>query len=393
MDATSRRMCLAFRWYDYVLLSAIFFYLFILVMNMPIFYDEAYNLQVPIMLLREHEYDTIYHTRLFDGFTTITTGPTVLVPTFLVFKFFGIGVLRARIVQYVYVVALLGLLWGQFVKHYDRFIGIALLLILYSIPQLSMMLSVLGEFPAIFFVFFGITLWGRGSHRYQYIAILVMGFSVITKLYFGFILFPLLALITIRAIQTKKPMGNFVKEVLVTSFLFLLPFVLGEMIKFVYLGNISYARYLSELLQYIDTQQIDFGSELTSQFPITPLAKFTTFSYGMFPGSPWWITLIIICGVTITSVEKIIHGINDENMIFSLSFLIFTTYLLWFVFVDSNDWWRHISPFSILFLFLLGDLINSIVKLFRHPAAKYITILVLCLGLGSYILPFVVNSV
>ena len=72
-----------FRWYDYALLVVIFVYLLVLSVEMPFLYDEAYNLQVPLMLLKEQEYDTIYHVRSFDGFTTITTGPAVLIPIFL----------------------------------------------------------------------------------------------------------------------------------------------------------------------------------------------------------------------------------------------------------------------------------------------------------------------
>src|SRR5690242_17423049 len=119
-----------FRWNDYILLAAIFFCLFLIDLSLPLNFDEAYNLQVPLMLRKEQKYDTLYHARSFDGFTTITTGPTVLITTYFVFELFGVRLLRARIVQYFYVVGLIGLLWAQFAKHNMRVIGLAVLLIL-----------------------------------------------------------------------------------------------------------------------------------------------------------------------------------------------------------------------------------------------------------------------
>ena len=383
-----------FRWSDYVLLAVIFLYLLLLTQSLPLNFDESYNLQVPLRLLEEQKYDTIYHARSFDGFTTISTGPTVLIPTYLVFKFLGVGLLRARIVQYFYVIALIGLLWAQFVKHHKRIIGLAVLLILYSMPtQLQLGLSVLGELPALFFVFLGITLWGYGSGKYQKTSILIMGLSVITKLYFAIILCPLLALVTIRAVQSKKLIRTFVKEFLTTAFLFLLPLVLWEMSKFLYLGYSSYADYLAELVQFIDSQQINSEILLAPHHLLSVnWDRFTIFSKGVFPGFPQWFTGALLSGVLVTNTQKIIRGVKDENILFSLSFLIFATYFLWFMFMSSLGWWRYIYPFSILFLFLLGDLINSIVGLFRQPVLRYIIVTFLCIPFVLYVLPFVINQ-
>lgn len=381
-----------FRWYDYVILGVIFFYLFIFSSNLPLFYDEAYNLQVPLMLLKEQKYDTIYHFRTFDSITTISTGPTVLVPVFIVFKWFGVGVLRARIVQYVYVIALVGLFWGLSVKHFNRVIGLALLLILYSIPQLNIMLSVLGELPAIFFVVLGLMFWRGSTERNQNLAILVMGLSVITKLYFLLVLFPLLVFIAVRAFQTKQPIRSYVQEAIITSAIFLFPFVLGELVKFILLGYESYMKYLVELVHFVDDQQIDISKVLIAQFPVTPSDKFNAFATGLFPGVPIWMTGLLVGAVTITSLQRMVQGIGGENLIFSLAFMIFATYFVWFLFLDSSPWWRHISPFSILFLFLLGDLIHKSVKVSESLPVKYGLILGLSALFVAFVIPFVVQQ-
>ena len=382
------------RWSDYVLLGAISLYLLVIAGSLPLNYDESYNLQVPLTLLKEQKYDTIYHARPFDGFTTITTGPTVLIPTFFVFKFFSIGLLRARIVQYLYVVALVYLFWTQSVKHYTRIISLALLLTLYSIPtQLRLGLSVLGELPAIFFVFLGMTIWSYSSSKYQKISIGIMGLSVITKLYFGMILIPLLIWITIRAFQTKKPNKDFIKEFLIAAFLFLLPFLLWELIKFLYLGYSSYLSYLTELMQFIGFQQVSLENNPTlHQYFIDSLGKFTIFSEGIFPGMPQWITWVFMGGIVVTGAQKIRQGVKDENILATLSFLIFITYLLWFLFMSSLGWWRYIYPFSILFLFLLGDFIDHTLKLFRWPIIKCAAVALFSAVFVFYVVPYVIHQ-
>jgi 4-amino-4-deoxy-L-arabinose transferase-like glycosyltransferase len=383
-----------FRWNDHILLGGIFLYLLFLTQSLPLSFDESYNLQVPLMLLKEQKYETIYHARSFDGFTTISTGPTVLIPIYLIFRFLGIGLLQARIVQYFYVTALIGLIWAQSVKYYKRIIGLVLLLILYSMPtQLQLGLSVLGELPALFFVFLGITLWGYSSEKYQKLSILVMGLSAITKLYFVIILCPMLALLTIRAIQTKKPINNFVKEFLTSAFLFLLPLALWETSKFFYLGYHSYRDYLAELVRFITSQQISSEDvQASHHFLSVNWDRFIIFSIGIFPGFPEWLTGILLCGIFVTSTQKILRGIKDENIVFSLSLLIFVTYFLWFVFISPVGWWRYIYPFSILFLFLLGDFINGLVNLVRRPAPRYTVIALFCLPFVLYVLPFVINQ-
>jgi len=381
-----------FRWYDYAFLGGIFVYLFFLSMEMHLFYDEAYNLQVPLTLLKDGKYDTIYHVRSFDSLTTITTGPTVIIPIFWVFKLMGVGVVRARLVNYLFVIGLIALLWDQFVKKYNRIIGIALLLILFSIPQFGMMLSVLGEIPAIFFIFFGVVIWERELPRSQYVGILVMGIAVLTKLYFLLVLLPLLAFITIRTFQTKKKVKEYFSETLIAAFLFLLPWVLGELIKFIALGFGMYRAYLAELIEFASSQQIDFGNLLTTQIAYTPFDKFEAFSKGLFPGFPVWIAMILLTGIIITSVPRINQDIREGQVVYSLSFLIFVTYLIWFMFLDSAAWWRHISPFSILFLYVLGDFIYRLVNSFERPLPKYLSVLGLCMMFGFLIFPFVIDQ-
>ena len=64
-------------------------------------FDEAFNLQVPANLSQHGEYGTTYDGgQAFDP--VITTGPTVLLPIAATFKFFGVGIIAARLVTFLY---------------------------------------------------------------------------------------------------------------------------------------------------------------------------------------------------------------------------------------------------------------------------------------------------
>jgi hypothetical protein len=236
-------------------------------------------------------------------------------------------------------------------------------------------------------------MWSYGSSRYQKISILIMGLSVITKLYFGMVLIPLLAWIAIRALQTKKLNRNFIKEVLTAVFLFLSPLLLWELIKLFYLGYSSYLSYLATLLQFIKTQHVSLESNpALHRYLIDSLGKLTVFSESMFPNMPRWITWALFGGITITSVQKIIKGVREENILVTLSFLIFVTYLLWFMFVSALGWWRYVYPFSILFLLLLGDFIHHMLQLARQPIIKYVTIALFSALFVLYVAPSVIRQ-
>lgn len=378
------------RWYDYILLGLISSYLFLVIQQMPLFYDEAYNLQVPLTLLKEQKYATIYRVRAFDGFTTITTGPTVLIPTFLVFKFLGVGVLQARIVQFLYVTATIWIFWFLALRHFNRGVGLILILILYSIPQLRLMLSVMGEVPAIFFVLSGIALWGWNK-KTQNIAVLVMGFSVITKLYFGLMLLSVILFVLIKAVRAKRPSILLIKEILVVSFLFVLPLVMFEFIKLIWLGSRDYLLYLKELLDFAESQHMTWRGSAVEDIMQFAAQKFAIFSKGLLPGLPVWFVGVLWIGIAAVSIKKIIDV--NRHLELSLSFLVFATYLLWFMFVDASSWWRHISPFSFLFLLLLGDFIHTILSFFSGSRLVQILLVIILICIFSLcVLPFVVRQ-
>jgi 4-amino-4-deoxy-L-arabinose transferase-like glycosyltransferase len=371
---------------DLALLGAVSAYLLVLSAIMPMNFDEAYNLQAPIMIAREGRYETIYHLRSFDAFTTLTLGPTVQLPIALGFKLFGIGLLTARFVLCLYVIGLICMLWIQCVRSYGRVIGLAVLLTWFSLPdQIGLSLTVIGEVPAIFFIWLGMLLWTRGTTRYQNIGILVMGFSVVTKLYFGLVLLPVTILITIQAAQTRTSVSSWIRQMVTAAALFLVPALIWEAVKFLYLGSIEYRRYLSEYLEFLDFQR-----RQSDQFSVTDRLKI--FSDNTLPELNYWVMLAVVVAAAASQVPNLRRCTQDASVTGSLSLLIFITALVWFLFIFPLAWWRYLFAFSTLFLFLLGGLLRKTVDLFHSGRGKAIAIAALGFLVVLFVMPGVIRQ-
>jgi len=362
-------------WLDYIFLAILASYLLLISAILPMNFDEAHNLQVPIMIAREGRYETIYPMRSFDAFTTLTLGPTVQLPIALAFRLFGVGLLQARMVRCLYLIAVVCMLWIQCVRSYGRVIGLAVLLLWYSMPnQLVLSLWVLGEVPAIFFVWLGMLLWARGTTRYQNIGILVMGFSVVTKLYFGLVLLPVAALITVRAVQTRIGASSWIKQMVVAGVLFALPAAIWEIAKFAYFGPSVYPRYLAEYIEFLNYYQ-----RQTDNFG--PADRLKIVGDNVFPALHYMITVVLVVAVAAKGIPDLLRGARDELIPASMSLLVFITGLVWFVFFFPLAWWRYLFAFSTLFLFLLGGLIQTVLAPFSSGWLRSTVVVGICTGL------------
>lgn len=151
-------------------------------------FDEGINLQVPKNLLLYGK----YATRSSDGFETfdliITTGPTVLVPIYLLFRMLGPGLLQARLVMGVYLVATI-LAFYLVTEHvFGRRTALAASFLWVALPVENPFPSgrqVLGEVPAFFFFLLGALLWLQSvdvaSKKRLLLAGLLFGLAMVTK--------------------------------------------------------------------------------------------------------------------------------------------------------------------------------------------------------------------
>ncbi|MBN2501182.1 MAG: glycosyltransferase family 39 protein, partial [Anaerolineales bacterium] len=204
-------------------------------------FDEGSHLHVPKTLLRFGEYAD-YSS---DGFRyfgpTIGVGPTIMLPIAGVFKIFGIGLLQARVVMALYLLAtvyvfyrLSAYLGGQKIA----FVATALLVTSRGVGLLEYGRQVLGEVPGLFFVILGFYLWfskwDKASFWRLVLAGLMLGLATVTKNQYLLLLAPTLlgAWILNLIYYRKTPQRVFLIPGIVTA----LCFGLWQVYMVLYLG-------------------------------------------------------------------------------------------------------------------------------------------------------------
>ncbi len=164
-------------------------------------FDEGSHLHVPKTLVRFG----VYADYSSEGFRyygpTIGVGPTVMLPIAAAFKLFGIGLLQARLVMVLYLLAAiyafyrLALVLGD---HRLAWVATALLVTSRGISLIEYGRQVLGEVPGLFFMVAGLGLWlaawEKASGWRLGLVGLLLGLAMITKNQYLLVLVPTLGL-------------------------------------------------------------------------------------------------------------------------------------------------------------------------------------------------------
>ena len=160
-------------------------------------YDEGIHLHVPKALIKFG----VYADYSSEGFRyygpTMTVGPTVLLPVAASFKLLGIGLLQARAVIAIYLLAAVGLLFvlGRQLQG-SRLAWIACVLVATSegVQLAYFGRQVLGEVPAMALCLGGLSCWyaswDRRGWRWSIAAGVLFGLAVVTKYQFLFTVAP-----------------------------------------------------------------------------------------------------------------------------------------------------------------------------------------------------------
>lgn len=152
-------------------------------------FDEGSHLHVPKTLVTEG----VYADRSSEGYRyfgpTQGVGPTVMLPIALVFRLAGIGLLQARLVMALYLLATIAafyLLARRLGGLRFALIAVALLIAMRGgASTLQFGRQVLGEVPALFFLAAGLTVWFGAGERVAYgrllLAGVLLGAAIVTK--------------------------------------------------------------------------------------------------------------------------------------------------------------------------------------------------------------------
>ncbi len=163
-------------------------------------YDEGSHLHVPKTLLQYGQYAD-YSSEGFRYYgPTIGVGPTVMLPITAMFAAFGVGLLQARVVMGLYLLAALATFFalGRVLSG-PRVAWVATALLLGSggVELLFHGRQVLGEVPGLFFACAGLALWlgewERASVRRLLAVGALLGLAVVTKSQYFIVIAPALA--------------------------------------------------------------------------------------------------------------------------------------------------------------------------------------------------------
>jgi len=209
-------------------------------------FDEGFNLQIPASLISRGSYSTTYDGgKDFDP--VITTGPTVLLPIYIVFLILEIGLYQSRFIILLYFVGMLLTVLYVSNKLSGVIGSVYSLLLLGSLPLIFYFgLRILGEVPAVFFFLLGLIFLERGR---SFIGGIFFGMSVLTKFTFLISILPLFILFILEFLSTTPSQRKSgISYYLLLAIGFVLPNFVWEFVKVITLGIAGYEKNLRELL-------------------------------------------------------------------------------------------------------------------------------------------------
>jgi 4-amino-4-deoxy-L-arabinose transferase-like glycosyltransferase len=173
-----------------IAILAVYFFVFHNLTRFPVtWFDEGSHLHVPKTLVRYGVYADISSEGFRYYGPTIGVGPTVMLPVAAMFKLFGIGLLQARLVMALYLIAAVYVFY-RLVEHLSgkwvALIAVALIVSSRSVLLLNYGRQLLGEVPGLFFLVLGFYLWfskweeDKNWKRLSLIGLL-FGLAMITK--------------------------------------------------------------------------------------------------------------------------------------------------------------------------------------------------------------------
>jgi hypothetical protein len=230
-------------------------------------FDEGSHLHVPKTLVRFG----VYADYSSEGFRhygpTVGVGPTVMLPIAAIFRLFGIGLLQARLVMVLYLLATVYIFYRltrELGGHRLAWVATALLLTSRGVSLLEYGRQVLGEVPGLFFMATGLALWfaawERANWRRLGLVGLLLGLATVTKNQYLLILAPTLGLAWLANLVYYRtaPQRVFILPGLVAAACF----ALWQIYMVLYLGPATAGENLAMLRQATAGAALIFSPDL-----------------------------------------------------------------------------------------------------------------------------------
>lgn len=292
-------------------------------------FDEGVHLHVPETLVRYG----VYADRSSDGFRyfgpTLGVGPTVMLPIAAAFKVFGIGLLQARVVMALYLLAAIYVFY-RFARSLNgsafAMLALVLLVTCPSIAFIQTGRQVLGEVPAFLMVVAGFWIWfdawDRSWSRLT-LAGLLFGAAAITKYQNLIVLMPTIAIAALLNFLYYRTAR--MRVFLWPGVLLGLVFALWQTVLVLYLGPSTSAENLAALREASAGAAAVFSPDAMRR-ALGALVSFKTFGGGLILALPY----ALIC-----SLQR-----SRRSQQWIILVLFASVNLVWFV-VASIGWVRY----------------------------------------------------
>ena len=293
-------------------------------------FDEGSHLHVPKTLVKYGVYADISSEGFRYYGPTIGVGPTVMLPIAAMFKVFGIGLLQARIVMALYLLAAVYVFY-RLVDHlagrWVAWIALALILSSRSVLILDYGRQLLGEVPGLFFILLAIYLWFSkwNENDWKRLALigLLFGLAMITKYQYLLFLAPTLILSWLLDIFYYKTSSH--RNFLVTGIIAAGSFGVWQLLTLQYLGPSTAMENLALLRASAEGAAFNFNlTQLAANFG--ELTSRAVYLGALVPA--------LIYGLFISLPR------TRDGQKWSVIFLLVALNLVWYV-VASIGWIRY----------------------------------------------------
>lgn len=306
-------------------------------------FDEGFNLQMPVNLALHGKYGTTYQGgQLFDP--VITTGPTVLLPIALSFDVFGVGILQARLVVFLYWLIFI-VLFSVITYRLGGWLSMLLAVIWFAFLPfiLDFGLKVMGEIPGMVFLLIG--LWALSKNK-PFLGAMLLGCSVLTRTNNLFVLGTLVLFYGIRRFLTSEPSRKeTIKPALAAITGFALPLTAWEAVRLLALGWPGYRHNWKEFLQLSGllpgTRQILTVSSFASRLQTIGIPYGVSAQIALGAGV-LFLAAMMVWGLFTYRSCVLPDNAEQEIRLYWLLNASGFVFLLWWFLGNRTNLWRHL---------------------------------------------------
>jgi len=331
-------------------------------------FDGAMNFQVAKNLIEGKGYATTYQ----GVKANIQTGPTLILPTALFFKLFGISKFSSQLTNLLYFLGFVGVLIFL-CRRYFRTPASIVLAEIVALPELfKFSLFGYGEAIAAFFTLSGVCLLPGALQRGKSFAFLVgciFGLAAVTKalsfLSLGVLLVALIGLVRLlnAEIAWRKLLGGW----LLVVFGFLVVPAIFEVYKATSTGSGEYLEQVDKTIMSIQNKQ-GFGALQESTNLPSNVARGAEVLGGKFgvPALFLYLELGLVIFLCLWGTRKSMAW-ESRLVVYSLV-IYFALGMLWWHLFTGQQWWRRIFLFYLIFLPVVSIAFSKV----SHQARDFI---------------------